>query len=181
MEQSDQKNEAIRQSDYLNSSYESLRDSITSHEKQLQLAIDQRAKLLQEQSPESAMEVEKTDAAIKATEALGEASEKAETTIQQLSQTQIELGNNTQIATEQIKTQNQALQEAKSGVPINQYDSDEIINRAGDVDNVQKYVYTLDQAEAKLKEIKSRHTGGKKKEEARQLNDTEKEEVWKYV
>lgn len=57
-----------------------------------------------------------------------------------------------------------------------EYNPKEIIERAGDIDQVQKYIYSISEAEAKLKEIKSRHVN--KKDEAKQLNPLEAREVW---
>lgn len=57
-----------------------------------------------------------------------------------------------------------------------EYNPKKIIERAGDIDQVQKYIYSISEAEAKLKEIKSRHVN--KKDEAKQLNPLEAREVW---
>ena len=57
-----------------------------------------------------------------------------------------------------------------------EYNPKEIIERAGDIDQIQQYVYTIEEAETKLKEIKSKHAN--KKDEAKQLNPLEAREIW---
>ena len=63
----------------------------------------------------------------------------------------------------------------KTSIP-NVSDIKELIQRSGDLDSVQQYVYTIDEAEIKLKEIKSKHAN--KKDEAKQLDPSEAREVW---
>lgn len=96
--------------------------------------------------------------------------------VKELSQAQAELGNNVQTTTERLQEQNQVLQKTNDSSVAKEYGLQELVQRSGDLDNIQQYVYTIDEAEAKLKEITSKHAN--KKDEAKQLDPSEAREVW---
>lgn len=99
--------------------------------------------------------------------------------LQQLSESQKELGENVRTTTEQLQEQNQVLQEIDTPSVAKKYELKELISRAGDSDNIRQNVYTIDEAEEKLKKIKNKHA--EKKDEGKQLDPEEVQEVWAAI
>ena len=88
---------------------------------------------------------------------------------------QQQLGDAVEGTTKKIEDQKKVLQETAT-VSTKEYSFKEIAERTGDIDNVQKYIYTIEEAESKLKEIKKKYRG--KKEEEAQLSPDDVKLVW---
>ena len=63
----------------------------------------------------------------------------------------------------------------KTSIP-DVFDIKELIQRSGDLDSVQQYVYTIEEAKKTLKNIKSKYIG--KKEDNKLLDSSDAREVW---
>ena len=63
----------------------------------------------------------------------------------------------------------------KTSIP-NVFDIKELMQRSGDLDSVQQYVYTIEEAKKTLKNIKSKYIG--KKEDNKLLDQSDAREVW---
>ena len=99
--------------------------------------------------------------------------------LQQLSESQKELGENARATTELLREQNQVLQETNEPSSTKKLGFKEAVQMASDAEGTQKFVYSIDEAEAKLKGIKKKYRG--KKDEEAQLSPVDVQEVWNAI
>ena len=99
--------------------------------------------------------------------------------LQQLSESQKELGENARATTELLREQNQVLQETNEPSSTKKLGFKEAVQMASDAEGTQKFVYSIDEAEAKLKGIKKKYRG--KKDEEAQLLPVDVQEVWNAI